>query len=153
VADFGAFTLADANTPLLEDPVFWAILGVVVAVVVPVAVYLVGRTRKALAYEVSATPLVVPELHGDFEISYHGQAVRNAHLVEVVIGNTGNAPIRTADYERPLLVDLGGQTAVLAARVTTSQPSDLEVALVEGKGRVGIAPLLLNAGDTLPFRF
>jgi hypothetical protein len=102
------------SASVFASGLFWAVIAVVVAIVVPVALYLIGRTKKALAYETSATPMVSPWVHEAFEISFQGTRVRSVHLVEVDIKNVGNAPIRSGDYETPLRVVCEG--TVLSAR-------------------------------------
>ena len=134
---------------VLSDPIFWAILAVVVAIVVPVVLYVLGRTRKALAYETSATPLVRPAVHAAFEIFFQGTRVHDVHLIEIDIGNIGNAPIRTEDYEQPLTLGFGATATVLSAQVAARRPADLDPVLDVTDNAVVVRPLLLNRGDAI----
>jgi hypothetical protein len=68
----GGSSSAIGGSSFLGDPLFWAIIAVVVAIVVPVVLYLLARKRKALAYTMASGPLLAPDYHDAFEITFHG---------------------------------------------------------------------------------
>jgi len=82
-------------------------------------------------------------------ITFDDEQVRRVHLVEVALTNTGNAPILSADFERPLRVSLEGDSRILTVEVTKTKPEELEPPVTFEPSRIEIGPLLLNPGDGL----
>lgn len=136
---------------VLESELFWAIIAAaagVLAVVVAIAIYVKSRTRPALAYEVTVTPLLSDKAPGSLEIRYEGVPVRAATLVDVDVRNVGNAAIRSDDFESDLSVVFEPGVLVLAGEVTATQPPDLKPSFSSGTVEsMSVEPLLLNAGD------
>jgi hypothetical protein len=138
------------QSSLLGSELFWVIVAAVAAiaaVIVAIAVHMLSRTRRALAYEVATTPLLSERAPGALEISYEGVAVRNATLVEVDVRNVGNVPIRTADFESRLVAVFAPGVQLLHPEVAATQPVDLGPTLVSTPNRIGVEPLLLNPND------
>jgi hypothetical protein len=139
---------------ILRDPV-WQFIGVILAVVISCVGYLIQRNRKKLVYEiVSRTRLVTKEeeIKGSLQIVFEGKPVEDVRLLEIKIINSGNMPIVSSDYERPVSLFLGDQARILTATVSETFPQSLQ-ATVESKGQaVVLSPVLLNGGDSITLK-
>jgi hypothetical protein len=71
-----------------------------------------------------------------------GHPVRNLSLVEVLIGNVGNEPIRRDDYEKPLSLEFNDDARILSVQVLTTRPPNLDPQLEIRDGEIAIAPLM-----------
>ena len=123
-----------------------------IAVLIPVSFYFLQKRIKSLRYKVLwQLPLVIvhDELinDGQLTISFNGKPVKDIHLVLIEIVNTGNVPITSGDYERPLSIRYGNDSTVLSAEVVNEFPVDLDPFLSVSKNAIDIKPLLLNPGD------
>lgn len=142
-------------TDVLGSPA-WTPLAVVLAlaaIVVSIGVYRKQRTRKGLSKEILRRSLVsVHAEAGDrISISYEGQPVRQVHLIEVALENTGNVPILAEDFKRPLEVTFGAGSP-MTVEVAEKNPPNLEPAISTDGSAVRLEPLLLNPGDRMTIR-
>lgn len=139
---------------ILRDPV-WQFVGVILAIIIPCVGYLIQRNRKKLVYEiVSRTRLVTKEeeIKGNLQIVFEGKPVEDVRLLEIKVINSGNVPIVSSDYERPVSLFLGDQARILTATVSETFPQSLQ-ATVEPKGQaVVLSPVLLNGGDSITLK-
>ncbi len=125
------------------------------AIVVSIVAYVLQRNRKLLIYEIiSSTPLVSvkDEVEGKLQIIYDGAEVSDVHLVVVRISNSGNVPITSNDYDRPLIVYTGVDSRILSVEVSETEPKDLKVAINADETTTVLQPLLLNGGDSVTIR-
>jgi len=141
---------------LLRDPV-WQFVGAVIAfgaTVVAVTMTLRQRRQKRLTY--SLRTYLLATVHGDIKtrvsILYDGNPVKDVRLVQIEFKNTGNVPIATQDFERPLRIAFNKKSRILTAEITESIPSDLGPAIdtnwSKGVPEVVVEPLLLNPSDS-----
>ena len=139
---------------IFRDPV-WQFVGVILGVIIPCVGYLIQRNRKKLVHEiVSRTPLVTKEeeIKGSLQIVFEGKPVEDVRLLEIKVINSGNAPIVSSDYERPVSLFFGDQARILTATVSETFPQSLQ-ATVESKGQaVVLSPVLLNGGDSITLK-
>jgi hypothetical protein len=146
----------------LRDQV-WQFVGAAVgllALCVSAVLYLLQRRRKALTYDViSSISLTgrVEEWGGDLQIVFGGQQVRHVYLLLVRFTNSGNQPIESDDYERPLNLSVEAPSRVLTVQVAETNPSNLLPDLLpDGAGgwRDEIPPELALDSElrTVPFR-
>lgn len=142
---------------IFRDPM-WQFLGAffaLVAILVSIFLYQKQRQRKELAYEIiSKTPLLgaKEEIRGGLQVMFHGKPVQNPHLIMVRIINSGNLPITSNDYERPISLGFGEEAQILTAETISTNPDNLRVSIkAEGK-KVVIAPMLLNQGDSITLK-
>jgi len=142
---------------IFRDPM-WQFLGAIfgfVAILVSIFLYQKQRQRKELAYEIiSKTPLLgaKEEIRGGLQVMFHGKPVQNPHLIVVRIINSGNLPITSTDYERPISLGFGEEAQILTAETIRTNPSNLRASVkAEGK-KVVIAPILLNQGDSITLK-
>lgn len=140
----------------------WQFVGVLIGVasiVIPIILYLIQRTKKALSYSIiSSTPLLKTSLlhpdinlKGRIEILFMGKAVQNVHLLLVKIFNSGNAPITAKDYERPISINFGKESQILSAIISKRTPNDINVSTSIEKNKIILNEVLLNKGDSVEF--
>ena len=142
---------------IFRDPMwqFVAVLLTAIAILVSISLYLKQRRRKALSYSIlSQTPLlsVKEEIKKELKILYNGKPVEQVHLIMVKIINSGNTPILSTDYERPISLNFGEKANVLTAAIVKMHPDSIQASFsVEGKNVV-FTPTLLNAGDSFTLK-
>ena len=139
----------------------WQFIGSIIgltALIVTIVIYLRGRSKKHLSYEVLASePLLTVDetITGDLKISYKTKEVADVHLLLIKVSNTGNEPIQKNDYDLSLAFSFGDGTNILSYEVTESPPQGLKASLRKSGGSRGIVlkPLLLNPSDTVILKF
>ena len=141
----------------LRDPL-WQFVGAVLAVLALVAtfvVYALQRQRKGVSFEVlSRTNLLTvrEELEGKLEVLYEGHAVRSLSVLVIKVWNSGNQPIKSDEYERPISFCVGQSAHILTADITAAEPSGLLASARSSTNTVTIDPTLLNPGDSVTIK-
>lgn len=142
---------------ILRDPL-WQFIGAVlalVAIIVSVFLYRRQRRNKELSYEIiSNTALLTMEedVRQKMQILFNGKPMEQVYLVVLRIVNSGNLPILTTDYVRPVSLSFGEEAQILTAEIAETNPRSLHAsAKIDGK-RVVILPTLLNQGDTIKLK-
>jgi len=118
--------------PNLRDPTFLAIIGILVAVIIPIAIYLRQRNIKRLVYLVQAeTPLLSVDdaIKGKIKITFGRKNIENIYLVLLKIENRGNVEIKSADYDQPIIFSFPGSEMISAETVEVS-PKNLKPILL-----------------------
>ena len=143
---------------IIRDPM-WQVIAVILAVIaiaIPVILYWIQRQKRALSWQVvSNTPLlsIDKEIKENLEVLYNGKHVQDVQLIIAKIINTGNVPIKSTDYERPINFNFGENARILTAEVTETSPDSLKAsANVEGK-KVILPPILMNNRDWITLKF
>lgn len=143
---------------ILRDPI-WQFIGVIIAILFPLLLYVVQRNRKEVAYEiVSNTPILSlrTEVKGKVQVLLDNKPVNEARLVILRIWNSGNQPIRTEDYDQknPIKFNFGSGTEVLDADILETIPSDLKSRSILrlNSESIEIEPLLLNRKDSIKIK-
>jgi len=140
----------------LRDPRFiLAILGLVVTI----SLFLIGQwwwRRKALTYTTEVTALLAVHytLKPKVRILLEDDSpAENIKLVVITIRNTGQEPIKAADFERPIQFDCGDQAQILTLEVEKTNPEKMgpEVRIAK-RSCIELAPLLLNRGNWLKIK-
>jgi len=138
----------------LKDPI-WQFIGVVVTVItilVTLGLYIKQRRIKNLSYQIrSITPLLSlsEEVKGILQILYKGKLVDQVHLIRLRLLNSGNTPIQSSDFEKPVSIDFGNKAKILSASILKTDPENLTPSLKIKKNSVVLSPLLMNKGDTI----
>jgi hypothetical protein len=136
---------------------FWAVVGgvaAVLAVLIAIAVYLLQarRDRRAVTCHVGDRSLVSVgrEARDKVRITYDGVEVTGVRLIEVVLRNSGRAPLRKEDFERPIAIRIPeGVTLLPSTLAAVGEPEEIRpVAVLDGIG-VSVEPTLLNPGDRI----
>ena len=138
-------------TSLLRDPL-WQFVGVIVAsVALALTIWRSLQPSHRLAYEyrVDSLTTVAPTIASDIQVLFRGQPVANVQIALIRVVNVGRLPIRTADFEQPLVVSLGTNAHILGTEVIKTRPTNMrpEMRSVEGSSGIEVSPLLLNQGD------
>jgi len=141
----------------LRDPL-WQFIGVVVAICIFIAFYLLQRNYKELSYEIIFnSPLLSSskELEGKIQITFDGKPVSNIQLVEIKLINSGNVPITKADYEREVIFNFGDKAKILTADVAKTEPNSIKIwtHLLYANNFASFNGVLLNPGDKIFFKF
>lgn len=138
----------------------WQFIGAViglVALIVSVVIYFLGRKHKHLSYSIIASePLLTVDeaLSGEIKVSFNDELVQDIHLLIIKITNSGNVAIEESDFKLPLAFAFGN-AKMLSYEVIDSPPQGLPAKLRRSGGDRGIVlnPLLLNASDSVVFKF
>jgi hypothetical protein len=141
-----------------------------VAICITIILYLRQRRRRALTYEVlSCTSLISQpeEAEGYLQIVFGEQRVQQVHLLMIRITNSGNQPIESTQYERPLTLCVKEPARILTAEVVETNRSGLlkellpggadewqsrlppDLALDTNLRMIPVRRILLNGGDSL----
>ena len=145
------------NMAFLRDEV-WQFIGAffgLVAIIVTIVLYRTQRRRKALSYEIiSRTPLlsIGDEIKGKLQILFDGKPVQDIHLIVLKIINSGNVPIVSTNYERPVNLSFGENSWILTAEVSETDPEDLRATVNIENAKVALEPVLLNGGDSITLK-
>ena len=142
---------------ILRDPMwqFAAVLIALVSILISIIVYLKQRIRKSLSYKIlSLNPLlsVKEEIKSDLQIMYRGEPVEQVHLIVAKIINTGNLPILSKEYERPISLSFGEEAQILTFEITEKEPDNLRPSAKIEEKRVVLTPILLNRGDSVTLK-
>ena len=138
---------------LIRDPL-WTFVGVVfalLAVIITVVIYFAQRKKKKLSYEiVSTTQLlgVKEEIKGKVKVLYEGSEVKNVHLLTIKFINTGNVPIASSDYERPLVMNVNEGATVLTHEIINEEPENIGIKVDVDGCEFNFSPVLLNPKDS-----
>ncbi len=127
----------------------------IIAIVVTIILYLIQRQRKSLSWEIiSNTPLlsIDEEIRGDLQVLFAGKPVHDVQLIIFKIINSGNVPIKSTDYERPIKLKFGENALILTAKVTEKTPSSLETPIKNEGTSVVLEPTLMNEGDSFTIK-
>ena len=141
---------------ILRDPM-WQFIGAfftVIAVIFAVIFFKMQHRHKALSYKIlSYTPLVIRDEIGEkLQIVFEGKPVEDVNLSVIKIYNSGNTPIVSNDYERPINLYFGENSQILTTEVIEKNPDNLEVTThIEGT-KVILNPLLLNQKDSITIK-
>jgi hypothetical protein len=142
---------------LVRDPL-WNFVGVVLAIIallVTIVIFIVQRKKKRLSYQViSLTSLLglKEEIAGKIKVLYEGNEVTNVHLFEIKLINTGNQPIASSDFERPICISFADVTTILTSEIYESNPKDIKGDLAVEGCSLAVKPLLLNPNDSLSIK-
>lgn len=139
---------------LLRDPIWQFIIGIIT---LTVTVSLAARSySKSISYEIIAkTSLVNVASTSDknrIRIFLDKKLIRNADLLLVKISNTGLLPIKTNDFESPLILSLGESARILDSEIYNFSPADLQIAYSTEKREIKVDPLLLNPKDSFTIK-
>jgi hypothetical protein len=108
-------------------------------------------SRKRLQVEVLQAARVTQVYSGSPEtLEWEGVELPTEDIYEVLVDvqNSGNVPIASSDFERPLTL-LFDSDFVLLAEVLEEIPEDIGASVSAWSSRVRLAPVLLNAGDVI----
>jgi len=143
------------------DPRLLAPCATITGIIVSIILWILNLKRKEMTYEVvSDTPVVTlgkAAPHEDLHITFHGQAVRDLHLILLRISNAGHVPIKPDEYADKLTITIPGDGKILHADIAETMPSNLAPPPAPGavsdlieaanERQVVLRPFLLNGKD------
>jgi hypothetical protein len=116
---------------------FVATVVAVIAIMVTISIYLIGRPVKRLQVQIlSNSPLISvnTNISSQIQILYKDKPVQTLSLILLRFENVGNEPIRESDYSEPI-------------RILLSPNAQVGEVTVQETNQVEIAKTLLNPGD------
>ena len=142
---------------ILRDPL-WQFVGALLgifAIIVSIVLFFAQRKKKSLSYEIlSKTPVLsaAEEIAGKLQILFQGEVVQKVYLLVIRISNTGNVPIASSDYERPISIRFGGEARILTTEVSESEPKNMDAKVETRDQNILVKPVLLNSGDSITIK-
>lgn len=142
---------------LIRDPIwqFVAVILAIVAIIITVILFFYQRQKKAISWQIiSNAPLlkIDEDIKRNLQVVFNGKPVQDIQLIIARIINTGNVPIKSTDYERPINLNFGKEAQILTAEITETSPNNLKAyANIEGK-EVVIPPTLMNGRDWITLK-
>lgn len=124
----------------------------IASVVVPIYIWRADLSAKSLGLRVASQVALQPETASamsGLQITIDGTVVVSPYLSVIELTNDGDKPIPPGEFEAPIELRLQPDTRVARARVTGSNPKDLEVHLTWDPQVVRVAPILLNPKDSV----
>lgn len=138
---------------ILRDSI-WQFIGAILALIAIILI-LVQRKRKALSYKIiSNTPLVKikEDIKGRLQVLFDEKPVENIYLIIIKFINSGNLPIKSADYESPVNLNFNENVQLLTAEVIDTNPKTLEASAKIERTKVLLKPTLLNENDSITIK-
>ncbi len=121
----------------------------VLALIVPVVLYVISLPVNSLMYEVvSKSDLIdASALDKDIEIKVEGEVVSQASIYSIIIKNDGTEPITAKDFEREIYIFHEDGSKVFSAQILNKKPSNIEISFSIESNIVSINPFLFNPGE------
>jgi hypothetical protein len=130
---------------------FVATVVAVIAIMVTISIYLIGRPVKRLQVQIlSNSPLISvnTNISSQIQILYKDKPVQTLSLILLRFENVGNEPIRESDYSEPIRILLSPNAQVGEVTVQETKPEGINLnPTVSETNQVEIAKTLLNPGD------
>ncbi len=148
------------------DPRYLAPIVTSSGIAVSLVLWLLNLRTKEMSFEIlTNTPLfsLQEEVKDEVQITCHGETVHNCNLAMVKLSNSGNVPIRSQEFAGKFALVCGGQTKILLAEVSATNPPDLAQRLATSTDNLSIVervdgsevllrPILLNAKDSITLK-
>jgi hypothetical protein len=138
----------------------WQLLSAVlalVAIIVPVGIYYLGKPNKSLQILVSQPISLIdvrPEAPQDIQVLYKGEPIKNLYLLPVRIANSGNQPIEETDYKQPLIFTLSPDYRLIDVTIASSDPDNIGMTITKtSEQNAQASTTLLNQGDSMSASF
>lgn len=138
---------------ILDSKYIVNLLLTVATLAVPIWIWQIDSTRSLnlrLASSVSLQPEQTSAIE-DLQIVIGGKKVKSPYLSTLELTNDGSKAITSSDFEGPIEIIVDQDVKIVRARLSSTEPKDLqgELRLVENSAR--LSPLLLNPKDKLTF--
>ena len=121
----------------------------ILAVIVPVVIYVMNQDHKELSYEIQGEYKLINDNIGidEVEIKYRGDAIKNLELISFRLTNTGGVPIKAGDFEREIKILFSKDVTIYSVKNSESYPTNLRPKILTKDNHISISPLLLNPDD------
>lgn len=138
---------------IFSDLKFTLMLAAAVAgVAVPYWLWRADQNAKAISVQLtSQVPLGLIEKDAipGLQVVIEGSPVSEPYLSTVLIQNSGDKPIATADFESALEIRSSDSNNIYGARVSGKSPADIEPEFKWDKQTIRLKPMLLNPRDSI----
>ncbi|NOQ68761.1 MAG: hypothetical protein GQ573_01405 [Gammaproteobacteria bacterium] len=129
----------------------WAIstLLAVLALVIPIMLYLVSLPDKSLTYQIiSKSELIGTNISvDDLVIKIKDQPIKEAYIYLIKILNEGAEPITKNDFERPMFLRFVDGTKIFHVKFKNKKPDNLSLTYAIEENVISINPFLFNPAD------
>ena len=145
---------------MMRDPM-WQSFGVIVSIILAIGLFILQSQRKEIEYQILSSAPVInfnDSMKGRLQILLDGKPAQDVYLILVKISNSGNAPVVSSDYDRPLRLNFGKNTKILSAQIIDTTPKNLapsfiieEISATDGltkEMQIRFKEQLLNGGDS-----
>ncbi len=121
----------------------------VIGLASPFIIFWMGIQKKELTCVLpsSSSEWARHSIPEGFDLIFKGELVPTLKIMSFSFTNTGNIPIRKADFEKSLRINFAEETRVLKATIVAASPSNLFPKLVIDQSSLSISPLLINPDD------
>lgn len=108
--------------------------------------------KKAIEYAISEKSSINGMVFNkadwpQIKISYDGKDINNGTFITITITNAGSLPIKTDDFESPLIIYSDHSESITAFRAIDKFPENLPVTLSIINEGLKLEPMLMNPGD------
>ncbi len=138
----------------LRDQI-WTFVGVMLTAILAIGGYRLGKQKKKLSYTISSSIpqlSVAKDMASKVTMSYENELVKQLHLLEIVLTNSGDIPIVSKDYETPLQIIFSEKAHVLSTEISGTSPKGINPLVKTDDHKVLIEPGLLNATDSFTLK-
>lgn len=138
----------------IDSILFWQITGSI-GTIAAIIITVVLRRRKELSFKIitfSSLISVDNVLEDTVKILFQGNPIEDLHLIILRFTNSGNLPIKSTDFKKPLGFSFGENSWVLECNIIDKNPQSLEPVVEKRKNGVIISPLLLNPKDSVKIK-
>jgi hypothetical protein len=133
---------------------FWGVIVGILGIIAAFLIYWVSRQHKQLSLYVRSQSSIVNVNHVSSRIAvlFDGNQVSSLTSIEVVLKNTGSAPILRTDFDVPLVFGFSENARILDAKATLDRGA-VEAQIDHNDTAATLQPLLLNSGDKIVLMF
>ena len=141
----------------LRDPIwqFLSVIGAVAGLALTILLFKMQRNQKKISDEVISSRAVVnvsDEVKGRIQVLFDGMPVKDVSLVILKICNTGNIPILSTEYDRPITFNFGNGSKILDVEILDMMPSNIKASTKIDIEKIMVEPLLLNSKDSFKLK-
>jgi hypothetical protein len=115
-------------------------------------IFFIGKPVKSLEVVLGEPVPIVsisPDSAKDVEVFVGGNKAASAFVVQFQLRNSGNVPITSADFEKPLHVSIESGYKIAGARVISTSPNNLGLTATKVSDvAVELPKVLMNEGDS-----
>jgi hypothetical protein len=99
----------------------------ILAIIIPIALYMLQLQDKIFTYEIFSYSLInfSSSIEDEVEIRFSGKKVTDLTAINIVMKNAGDVPIRKEDFERNIAIGFGEEAKILKTIVKYKFPSNL----------------------------
>ncbi len=128
------------------------LLVTIVSVVVPIWIWRADLNSRSLEFRITSQVSLQPDNANSIQglqVSIDGVPLKSPNLTVLELSNDGEKPVPSSDFEAPLEVRVAGDSSLVRAEVTATNPKDVEATITWDPQSLKVKPLLLNPKDVV----